>query len=326
MTPGVARLHRRVAAAIPAGVERWPVDDQAAWHARRQGDVTASVAAALLGAHEFTTFYSLWHTKAGNLPRSTDDTPAMRRGRLLEDDALQVIAEDNPSWHVAPCGFYYRAAADRLGGTPDAIAFDPLRDGFGIVQIKSVEPTIFRTKWSVEDGIPTPPLWIVVQAAIEAWLTGASWAAEAPIVVGHGIDVPVIEVPVHAGVLAKLRRLSAEFWASVEAGVAPEPDYRTDGAAIAALWPEDNGIEADLSADNELPALLDEHDSLALRLRADAKRIEEIKAAVRHKLGPNASARAAGGRRITNREQTRKGHFVEGGTSRVLRIGSRQDG
>ena len=321
-----ARLLRQVAAAVPAGVERWPVEDEAAWHARRAQDVTASVAGALLGAHEFTTYYGLYWTKLG-FGTSDADSPAMRRGRLLEDDALQVLREDNPGWVVVPGGHYYRHVGSRLGGTPDAFVFDPARPGFGVAQVKSVEPSIFRTKWLAEDdGVPVPPLWIVVQVLTEAWLCGASWAAVTPIVVGHGVEVPVLPVEPHPRLIAKLQAESQTFWARIAADDSPPPDFRSDGATIAGLFPDDNGEEVDLTGANDLPVLAAELDELALRIAADKARRDEIRNAFRHALGPHEAALIGDGRRVTLRTQRRAAKWVEGGTSRVLRIGKVNDG
>ena len=309
------------ARAIPAGIERFRADDRVAWLKRRQADVTASVAGALLGIHEYTTYYELFCLKAGLLPADSGESPALRRGRLLEDDALQVIAEDRPAWRVENCGFYYREPAARIGATPDAIAVDPERTGFGVIQVKSVEPGIFRSKWCSEDDEPTPPTWIVLQAVIEATLTGASWAAVAPIIVGHGLYVPVVPVPIHAGVMARLRAEVKLFWQRVESGDTPDPDFRRDGATIDAVYRDDNAQELDLTGDNHAPELCAELDGLLLARRDADDRIEAIKAELKHKLGHHESAVLADGRRITWRAQSRAMRFQPPTDSRVLRVG-----
>ena len=72
-------------------------------------------------------------------------------------------------------------------GTPDLFVECPER-GRGIVQIKSVEGSIFRKKWrDPETNEIAPPLWIAVQGIVEAHLDGAQWAAVAPLVVGFGM-------------------------------------------------------------------------------------------------------------------------------------------
>lgn len=316
MTPARAALR-----AIPDGIERWSADDRAAWLARRQADVTASVAGALLGIHDFTTLYGLWCLKAGLLTEDPEESAPMRRGRLLEPIALHALREDT-GWHIEPAGFYYRDPIARIGATPDAFAIDREQPGFGVVQVKSVEPSVFRTKWKTEDGTIEPPLWITVQAILEATLSGASWAVVAPLVVGHGVEVHAIPVPLHAGVMTRLRTEVAKFWRSVDANEPPDPDYAADGATIAGLWSDDNGMEIDLTADARLPQLAAERDELKIALKAATDRVAVIDAEFKHRLGPNEAARLADGRRATWRTELRRQRFQPAGEVRTLRISS----
>lgn len=313
------RPARRAARAVPAGIERWAADDRSAWLARRQADVTASVAGALLGCHEFVTPFQLWNLKAGLLAEDPEETQPMRRGRLLEPVALQVLREDT-GWAVEPAGFYYRDPAARIGATPDAFAIDPARPGFGNVQVKSVEPSAFRTKWRAEDGTIEPPLWISVQAILEAALSGASWAMVAALVVGFGAEVHPVPVPLHEGVVARLRAETARFWASIAAGTPPEPNFAADGATIAGLYPDDDGREVDLTADDQLPQLAAERDVLGQEIRTATAARDRIDAEIKHRLGPHEAARIADGRRITWRAQTRALRFQPPSETRVLRI------
>lgn len=309
---GLSRSTRR-------GVERFPATDRAAWLAMRERDVTASVAGALLGVHEYQTPYGLWALKSGAIKADPEETPPMRRGRLLEPVALQMLAEERPSWRIAPGTSYYRETAARIGATPDAFAVDPERPGFGVVQVKTVAPSAFRKKWRTEDGAIEPPLWIAVQALVEAELTGASWACVAAMVCDFGIDLHIVDVPLHAGVMAKLRAAVAEFWATVESGHAPDPDYARDGATIARLYANDDGETADLSADNAPPELLDEREAIKGRISEDEQRVREIDAEVRAKVGAAAAATLPGWK-ISAKTVLRKPYVVAASSYRALRI------
>jgi len=304
------------------GIDRYPVTNRESWLARRQQDVTASAAGALLGVHEYQTVYGLWALKSGLLTEDVEETPPMRRGRLLEPVALQLLREERPTWSIDPGRHYFRHAADRIGATPDAFAIDPARPGFGIVQFKTVEPSIFRRKWcSDEDhGATEPPLWIVVQAIIEAELTGASWACVAPLVVGFGLDLPVIEVPIHAGIMDRLRDEVAAFWRMVESKTPPDPDYGRDGELLAKIYADDDGTEIDLSNDNHLPILIDERDRLKSEIKTSEDRCKEIETEFKAKLGTHATAILSDRRRVSWKTQHRKGYTVEPTSFRVLRF------
>ncbi|MEW5421918.1 hypothetical protein HNS03_08355 [Amorphus sp. 3PC139-8] len=122
---------------------------RASWIKVGEADVTASVVGALLGCHEYTTPYKLWALKSGLIVEDPEETEAMKRGRLLEPVAVELLRQRHPEWditHNTNPGTYYRDPAARLGATPDVITHDPAR-GPGLVQIKNVEQSVFRRKW-----------------------------------------------------------------------------------------------------------------------------------------------------------------------------------
>ena len=299
--------------------------DRAAWLAARNRDLTASVIGALFGEHEFTTIYQLWALKTGRDQRDDEETPAIQRGRLLESVAVQLLREQFPKWkiaHNAAENVYYREPVNRLGATPDVIVDAPGR-GKGVVQIKSVEASTFRRKWLDEDGNVEAPLWIALQTTLEAHLTGAQWGAVAPLVVSHGLDMPLVDVPLLPGVVAAMEERAREFWQMVHDGCEPEPDYSRDAALIERLYSQgDASHEVDLTADNRVPAIIAERRERIVERDAAQDRINEIDAEIKSKMGHAHVAHVAGGRKITWRPQARAGFFVEPKTTRALRYPS----
>lgn len=329
-TAPVVDLHSAERAVIdnlrpaPAGVEIIPCAGDALWHAARARDVTASVAGALLGVHEWETPFSLFMAKKGQA-QEQEETEPMRRGRLLEPVAVQVLRERHPDWmirHNSGAGrVYYRDPLARMGATPDVIADCPER-GRGVVQIKSVESSVFHRKWKVE-GEVEPPTWIAIQAIIEASLTGAQWASVAPIVVGHGVDVPEIEIPIHFGVMTRLRRAVEEFWDRIERDDPYPPDYARDGALIADIYADDNGDEIDLSGNARIVEIMCARDELKKREAdgADAAKQRKIyDAEIIHLLGNAARGRLADGRLIEAKTVRRAGYEVAPSSYRTVRI------
>lgn len=303
-------------------IERITPKDRRAWLALRGRDVTASVAACLFGEHPYLSEYELWASKTGRITETGEETEPMRRGRLLEPVAVQLLREMHPSWkieHNAADNVYYRDPDARLGGTPDAIVMHPER-GPGVVQIKSVEASAYRRNWLL-DGEPDPPLWIAMQASVEAYLTGARWAAVAPLVIGHGIEMPLLDVPLVPGVIDAIKERVAEFWSMVESGREPEPDYARDARLIERLYAMgDDHEEIDLSADNRIPILISERDAALEDRRAAEDRLTEIEAEVKAKLGTATIAHLGDGRRITWETRRRRGFTVDPATYRVLKF------
>src|ERR1700733_7613977 len=139
---------------VPVGIIASDATDRARWLSMRQQDVTASISAALFGSgvHPYVSPYQLWALKSGATSDEKAENAAMRRGRLLEPVALQLLGEEQPDWRVAPCKTYYRDPLNRIGATPDAFAVRPDIDGFGIVQIKTAGHFAFKKGWKDADG------------------------------------------------------------------------------------------------------------------------------------------------------------------------------
>ncbi len=313
---------------LPPGIERFPVTDRASWLARRKDDVTASAIAALLGQHPYITPFQLYAQKTGAVaeegvePRieaNSVSLPPMMRGTALEPIVPDVLRHLRPAWDVQPAGFYYRDPVARIGATPDFFAIDPTREGFGSIQVKTCDQLTLRRSWTA-DGVIEPPLFIVMQAIVEAALTGASWCSVAVLATGFNLDLHLIEMPIHAGIMERLKAEVAAFWRGIEAGRPPDVDAKRDGLLLEKLWRGD-GPEVDLSADNEVPILVDEREALSAQKGEAEARLKEIKALLLTKVGPDAGiGTLADGRRITVSRVERKGYEVKPSSYVDLRI------
>ncbi|MDQ0438004.1 hypothetical protein QO014_002396 [Kaistia dalseonensis] len=248
----------------------------------------------------------------------------MERGRDLEEVALNRVRRANPLWNVIsnpmPGGKMFVDRMARLSSTPDAFVVDPQRPGTGVLQIKTVYPHIFRDQWLDPDTRDViPPLWVSVQAILDGYFSGASWAAVGALV-GFDLDLYVVDVPIHTGVVQRVYDAAARFWRMVEAGTAPDPDFARDGEALAAMFGQDDGQTIDLSGDNALPVLVDEHERLVGEKSAADRRLKEIKAEFISKLGTAAAARLADGRVITAKTVHRDAYAVAPSSYRSIRI------
>lgn len=294
-----------------AGVQIITPKDRQAWLNARQQDVTASVVGALFGVHEFTTPYELWASKTGRLPRDDRESDPMRRGRLLEQVAVQMIREDHPEWRVEHSNedqIYYRDPALRLGATPDVTVYCPVR-GKGNIQTKSVEQSVFRRKWHDEDGQIEVPLWIALQSILEAELTGAQWTAVCPLVIGFGIEAPVIDIPLDHkdAIIAQMAEKAAEFWQMVAEDREPQIDYSRDADVIDRLYAVgDAREEVDLTGDPDLMLRLGQIEALRQRIRADEASLSGELARIKAAMGSAEIAHIAGGRTITWKTHTRR--------------------
>jgi hypothetical protein len=259
------------------------------WLALRKQDVTASAIAPLLGVDDgFGSAYSLWALKTGLITEDIEESGPMLRGRLLEPVALKLAQEQNPTWKIWDPRLYLRDPTIRLGCTPDAFVDHPDL-GRGIIQIKSVEGSIFRKKWRDDETREIqPPIWIAVQAITEAHLAGAAFAKVAALVVGFGVDLHIIDVPIHPGVVARVRKASVDFWDMVASGKHPPFDWKKDADLLAELYAEDNATSIDLTGNNMVRGLAAEYAELSKQEKAAKDRKQEIKAEMLATMGEAA--------------------------------------
>jgi predicted phage-related endonuclease len=309
----------------PAGVKSFPVIDRNQWLALRKRDVTASVAAALFGdIHPYQTAYGLWALKSGLVTEDHTENPAMRRGRLLEPIALQMLAEDFSSWKIEPAGVYYSDPDARIGATPDAFAIQPDTKGFGIVQVKTAGKFAFKKGWKSSEGDIDTPLWVAVQASVEAALTGASWAVVAVLELGDGgLDLHVEDIPLRPALMVKLRELAKDFWRRVDEKDAYAPDYGRDAAILAKIYAEAEDAEIDLSGNNRIPQIIAEREALKSREKDgdDAVKARKVlDAELIHVLGNCERGRLADGRIVTAKTTRRGAYEVKATSYRQIKI------
>ncbi|MCO5085115.1 MAG: YqaJ viral recombinase family protein [Mesorhizobium sp.] len=298
--------------------------DRATWLDARKQDVTASVAGALLGVHPYQTPYGLWAEKSGRVASDDADNPVLRRGRLLEPVVIEMLREDRPEWTVEyrRDNAYWRDTEARIGATPDAFATRPDIFGQGIVQVKTVAEDKFRREWiDAETGDVVLPLWIAVQAIVEATLTGATWACVAVMVIGRGIDLQIVDIPLDAGarVMNRLRRDVREFWRKVEVGEEPPIDWNRDGASVAEVYRDSMPDRKDLTAVEGLDEISGRFVDAREAHAVSGKAIEQLRPRILHALGA-AETGFTTNWNIVARTSVRTGPNGQAVKSRSLRI------
>jgi predicted phage-related endonuclease len=299
-------------------IERRPITDRAEWLAWRMQDVTASDIGALFGVHPYgKSALALWADKQG-LTAGLADDPMLRRGRWGEAAVIEMLADERPTWTVRRSKVYLRDRTIRLGGTPDAEAIDPERDGRGAVQCKVISESVFEREWT--NG--APPLGFQLQTLTEMMLERASWGAIAALVIERFEWTPVIfELERHEAAEARIRAAVATFWANFEAGLAPALDPEKDAEVVSQIYPRATVKQPplDLSGDNAIGGQLTRRWRLQRLAKKAQQQVEMIETAIKSKVGPYERAIAPGWR-ISWKNEPRKGHTVAPSNPRVLRI------
>lgn len=299
--------------------------DRGAWLAARHFDITASVAAALLGAHPYATPYGLWAEKTGRATPDIEESDAMERGNLMEPVVVEMLRKRHPDWTVlyANDRAYYRDPAKRIGATPDAFLERPDRFGTGICQIKSAAEDAFERHWRDPDtGDVVPPLWIAVQAIVEATLTGAGWACVAVVVLtrrGTFHLQPPIEIPIHPRIWNRIVERVAAFWAVVDSGREPEPDWMRDGPTVLDVYRDSLPDRRDLTADPGIDAMIGRYVEATEAGRMADAAAAALKPQIIRAMG-NAEAAETANWILTARTLHRPETVVRASRSRALRV------
>jgi len=267
-------------------------ENEAAWLAMRQQDLTSTECAALFGCSPYATEYELFHRKTGQLEAEFEVNNRMVWGNRLEAAIAYGIAEDF-GLLVEPFKAYVRIPELRMGssfdfkivGLADGFSGDETyRDlfrehGVGIMEVKNVDGLQFKRAWIADgDDMEAPP-HIELQVQHQQEVADLEWTLIAPLVGGN------TPRPFHRlrnreygeAIKAKI----AAFWASVDAGKAPDPDFTKDGGTIAKLFANDNGQTVDMTGNNRLAELVAEYnaasaDEKAAKARKDAAKAETL--------------------------------------------------
>lgn len=278
------------------------------WLTWRQRDITASRVACLFdGVHPYMTRSDLARILGGGLRGDANDippdSPAMRRGRILEPAVAAAVTEERPEWSLTKATTYHRLPDLRLGATPDYWLNDD-----GLLQAKTVSPQ----QWERWHG--RAPLAYQLQTLTELIVTGRAWGVLAVMVCDPSYPVHYFDIPRHEAAERRILDAVAAWWKAWDAGeiapAAPSADLAAD---------LDDGSYKDLSGDNELPELLAERALLKASSSAEEKRIKEIDYKVKNRMGA-AKTGWLPGWQISFASYTRRETILPAQTIRTLRI------
>ena len=203
-----------------------PADEQA-WLALRDQDITSTMSSALFGLSPYQTEFEVWHSKASGISLPFDENDRVRAGKRMQDFAADTVAEAN-GWRVWRADEYVRIPELRIGSSFDYRVETP--KGIGLLEIKAVDYWRFRDTW-LEDEAPAH-IEIQAQHQLEVY-DKFDWCIVVAFTGLYDWHSVLYERDRVFG--ARLVRRIGEFWASVDAGQAPKPDYSRDGDVIKAL-------------------------------------------------------------------------------------------
>lgn len=280
------------------------------WLALRREDVTASEAGALYGSHKYTTARRISLDKSHG--ENDEQSDVMRRGLIMEPAVAEAIKVDC-GWKPERCSTYLRARADdpfiRAGATRDymmsVLADDLLAhpktratslaagwDEFTgrplrlTVECKDVDARIHESEWSAG-----PPIYTVVQSAMQTLLTGADGGLVACLVENRTKDLHLYAIRRDPDFERDLLLTIRDFWQAHEAGDLP-PVTAGDNERMTEYYPQSDEDEVANLTDEAgyWATLVAERESLKMQQKTLKVRIDEIEAHIKDRMRDAARA------------------------------------
>jgi putative phage-type endonuclease len=215
--------------ALNMPLELDPVVHPDAWLEARRKGIGSSDAAVVLGLSPYRTPLALWAEKRGLAPPQPE-TPAMRRGKLLEahilDEAQELLGCELPSG--ARQVFLQHRDRPWQIATLDGLTVDGL-----VVEAKTVGWRSARF-WGEPgtDEIPEPYL---VQVQHQLAVAGRDEAAVVALI--GGSDLHVYRIRRDDRLIDRMTAIEAAFWACVLDAVEPPVTDAADAEVLAYLHP-----------------------------------------------------------------------------------------
>lgn len=253
------------------------------WLGLRTRDITSTECAALFGISPYITLFELWHRKRDGSVVEIQASDRMKWGTRLQDSIALGLGEDH-GLTVAKRPQYERLPDLRLGASYDFTVMGPAGDEEAILEVKNVDRYVAAEGWLTEgDDVEAPP-HIELQVQHQLLVSGLRYAYIGALVGGN--RAVLIRRERAEDVIAGIKAKAAEFWASIAAGKAPEPDFERDAAYIKSLYQTVRpGTVLDATSDAELATLAAQYKDAKASVDAAAKAVEGIKAQMLTRIG-----------------------------------------
>ncbi|WP_321336511.1 lambda-exonuclease family protein [Breoghania sp.] len=207
---------------------------ESTWKKLREGQITATAAAALFGVSPYMTAYELYQVLTGTLSVEIGENERMTWGKRLEPVIAAGICEDN-GWNIVDARRYMFAISticDHMAASPDFLIEDPARPelGVGLLEIKNVDKFVALDSWEDEEA----PAHIEFQLQHQMGATGLKWGAVGALVGGN--SVRTIERTHDAEVIGEIMRRINDMCQRVAERREPSPDWLKDYDTIRAVY------------------------------------------------------------------------------------------
>lgn len=248
------------------------------WHALRAMDITSTEIAALFGINPYMTKFELWHRKKNQTIVQIEQNERMKWGTRLEDAIARGIGEDQ-GWKVRRVNRYMRIPELRIGSSFD---FE-VSGQDALLEIKNVDGLAFRDGWIVDGSDIEAPPHIELQVQHQLAVSQKSSSNIGALVGGNTIHLLARKANVDA--IAAIHRESKLFWDSIDANMAPEPNFVQDAEFIASLYTATKGKVYDAMEDSQLKSWAASYTEIGKSIKNLDEQRSAMKAQIIFKIG-----------------------------------------
>lgn len=226
------------------------ITSEAQWLDLRREDITSTMVPALFGLSPYTTRFELYHAKASGIEVPFKSNDRVEKGKRMEAAIAHEAALQEGWTNLKPLDDYIRIPGRRAGSSFDFECMDA--DGNPLlVEVKMVDFFRHRDLW-VDDQAPEH---IEIQGQWQ--LEVADRFPRVAIVAWAGTyDCNVYYRDRDRDMGAAMMTATDAFWADVDAGREPEPDFARDEDVIARMNRQLREQPADMTADQDFDLLL----------------------------------------------------------------------
>jgi putative phage-type endonuclease len=263
-------------------------DSREHWLSLRVEDITSTDVSALFGLSPYKTKFELWHEKKSQQAPEIEVSERMHMGNVLEA-AIAKAAAEREGWDIRAKNHYIRLDGLRVGSSFD---YERIGDETANIEVKNVDGLVFYQQWEKDDsGHIEAPAHIELQIQHQMLVSGREKSYLVALIGGNELIVRERLFDAHVG-MAILKRC-AEFWESVDAGNAPEPDYEKDAEFLTMLYNYAAPGKV-VAADAAISALAHEYIDARDTKSGAEKRMKAIKAQVLEMIGDAEKVKGEG--------------------------------
>lgn len=248
------------------------------WLKLRLQDITSSDISALFGLSRFNTHYSLWHEKKRGEIDDISHKDCIEIGDSVEDAIAGLYARkyfDNAP-HKKSKKYY------RIPGLNAGCSIDHIIDygGDRLMEIKNVDLFEYMENWTKNEA----PAYIELQVQHQLLVTGLPVAYICPFVGGNRMPKPIVREPVKE-IQDAIRDKVSLFWESIESDQQPNPEVKTDAAAIIKVFNFSEPGKVMTGASDQLRSIAVRHKRLGTLKSRIEKEMEVTKARILMHIG-----------------------------------------